>query len=161
VSSSGGPTLEISNDNPTTVLSSITSFLSKGGSLGTLLSSFIFGILGSLTIGVGNIINAVVTFITTPFVEFADAVGSFASGLITSPLSILETTAQTSATSIAAQFGWLAFPVGVLVILGVLFAINSYREQQETGDTIPGLPFDVPDIGPFEIGTTEEGEDEQ
>jgi len=75
-------------------------------------------------------------------------------------VGILETTAQTSATAISAQFGWLAFLVGVGVLLAALYAVNQYLEQPETGDTFVGLPFDTPDVGPFEIGVTEEGEDE-
>lgn len=160
-SSSGSPTFNPEDDSPMTVTSSVTSFISAGGKLWVLLTSFIFGILGNLAFGVGNIINAVVAFFTTPFTEGGDAIAKLFSGLLTSPATILESTALTSATGISAQFGWLAFPVGLAVVLGGLWMINSYREQQETGDTIPGLPFDVPDVGPFQLGTTEENEDEQ
>lgn len=153
--------LSLSSSEPTSILSAITTYLDQGGSLGTLLSSFIFGIGASLFIGAANIINAVVTFLTSPFTAAGEAIGELFSALLTDPLTILSTTAQASAQGIAAQFGWLAFPVGVGIVLGALYMINEYRERRETGDTIPGLPFDVPDVGPFQIGTTEEGEDER
>ncbi len=154
------PRVDLGDGSPTAVLSGVTSFISQGGQLGTLLSGFIFGLGGSLFLGVGQIINAVVTFITTPFLEGGRAVATLIGGLLTSPVGILETTAQTSATAISAQFGWLAFLVGVGVLLAALYAVNQYLEQPETGDTFVGLPFDTPDVGPFEIGVTEEGEDE-
>jgi len=63
------PRVDLGDGSPTAVLSGVTSFISQGGQLGTLLSGFIFGLGGSLFLGVGQIINAVVTFITTPFLE--------------------------------------------------------------------------------------------
>lgn len=153
--------ISLGSGSPTDVLSGVSSFIANPNTtLGTLLSSFVFGLIASIWYGVVEIINAVVTFITTPFIEGGQAIAAFFSGLLTSPLSILDTTALASAEGIAAQFGWLAFPVGVAVVLGVLWMINKYREDPETGDTFPGLPFDTPDLGPFEIGTTEDGEDE-
>jgi len=155
------PSLDVGSGSPSGILSGVSSFIANPNTeLVTLLSTFLFGMIASLWYGTVEIINAVVTFITTPFIEGGKAIAAFFSGLLTSPLSILETTALASAEGIAAQFGWLAFPVGVAVVLSVLFMINRYREEPETGDTFPGLPFDTPDIGPFEIGTTEEGEDE-
>ena len=153
--------LDLGSGSPTAVLSGVTTFLSNGGKLGVLLSSFIFGTGASIYVGVGEIINAVVTFITTPFIEAGRAIGALFGGLLTSPLTILDVNAQASAEGIAAQFGWLAFPVAVVMILVVLFAVNYYREQPETGDTIVGLPFDVPDLFGVQIGTTEENEDEE
>jgi len=152
---------DLGDGSPTAVLEGVAGFVSGPGTLGQLLSSFIFGIFASLFLAAGKIINAVTTFLTSPFTAAGEAIGTLFSGLLTSPVSILETTAQTSGQAISSQFGWLAFPIGALVILGVLYMINEYRERRETGDTVPGLPFDVPDIGGLEIGTTEEGEDER
>jgi hypothetical protein len=155
------PTLEISDNSPTSILSAVTTFISSGGKLGTLLSSFIFGIGASIFIGVGRVVNAVVTFVTTPFIAGGEAVAALIGGILTSPVRILEQTAQESARAISVQFGWLAFLVGVGVVLTALYAVTRYLEEEETGDTFPGLPFDTPDLGPFEIGVTEEGEEDQ
>lgn len=152
--------LELGDGSPTAVLSGVTTFVSGPGTLGNLLSSFIFGIFASLFLAVGKIINAVTSFITSPFTAAGEAIGELFSDLLTSPTDILGTTAQESGRAIAEQFGWMAFPIGVGVVLLALFMINWYRERPSTGDTIVGLPFDVPDIGPFEVGTTEVGEDE-
>ncbi|MFC3476284.1 hypothetical protein [Halobacterium litoreum] len=153
--------LSLGDGSPTAVLSGVTSFISAGGKLGNLLSGFVFGMGASLYIGVGRIINAVVTFITTPFESGANAIGTLISGILASPAEILEITAQTTGVRISEEFGWLAFAVGVAVVLGSLYMVTQYLEQEETGDTFVGLPFDTPDLGPFEIGVTEEGEDEQ
>ena len=158
--SSSSDGLQLANDNPTTVLSSVSKYLANGGKIVTLLSTFIFGIGASLFVGVGKIINAVVDLITTPFTELAGSIAALMGGLLEEPAGVLEKTAQASAQAIAAQFGWLALPVGVAVVLVSIYMVVQYLEQPETGDTIVGLPFDTPDIGPFEIGVTEEGEDE-
>jgi len=155
------PRVDLGDGSPTAVLSGVTSFISQGGQLGTLLSGFIFGLGGSLFLGVGKIINAVVTFVTTPFLEGGRAVGQLITGILTSPATILDQTALASAEGIAAEFGWLAFPVGMGVVLVSLYLVVQYLEQRETGDTFVGLPFDTPDVGPFEIGVTEEGEEER
>lgn len=155
------PSLDVGSGSPSGILSGVSSFISNPNtSLGTLLSTFVFGMIASIWYGVVEVINAVITFITTPFIQGGQAIAALFSGLLTSPLDILDVTAQASAEGIAAQFGWLAFPVGVGIVLVVLYLVNEYREQRATGDTFPGLPFDTPDFGPFEIGTTEEGEDE-
>ena len=152
--------LSLGSGSPRDVLSGIVSFISGGGTLGNLLSGFIFGTMASIFLGIGQIIDAVATFLATPFIEGGQAIGALITGLFEAPATILERTGFASAEAIAAQFGWLAYPIGVGMVLLALYMIVQYLEQRETGDTFPGLPFDTPDIGPLEIGVTEEGERE-
>lgn len=155
------PSLDLGGGSPKDVLSGMISFIQAGGTLGNVLSGFIFGLGASLFLGVGQIIDAVANFIATPFLEGGQAIATLITGLFTAPATILEETAFTSATGISQQFGWLAFLVGVGVVLAALYMVVQYLEQRETGDTFIGLPFDTPDIGPFEIGVTEETEEER
>lgn len=154
------PEFTLQDSKPTTVLSAVVGYLAEGGKIVNLLTGFILGTGASLFIAVGSIINAVVTFITTPFSQGGEALGDLVDNLLSEPAGLIGTVADASGVAISDQFGWLALPTGVGVVLVSLWMINKYREQQETGDTLPGLPFDVPDVGPFQIGTTEEGEDE-
>lgn len=158
---SDDPELDIDSSEPTEVNSSVVNFLSDGGDVATVITGMITGLGTSVFIGIGDIVNAVVGFITSPFKGGADAIEKLISGILGSPGEILDTTAQTTGTAISEQFGWMAYPVGVAVVLGSLYLVVQYLEQRETGDTFVGLPFDTPDFGPFDIGVTEEGEDER
>jgi len=153
--------LDLGDGSPDAITKGVSSYLtSSGTNVGTALSTFILGLIASLWYGTVEIVNAVVGFVTTPFSKGGEAVGKLIEGILTEPIGILEKTAQASATAISAEFGWLSFLVGVAVLLGAMYMVVQYLEQPETGDTFVGLPFDTPDVGPFEIGVTEEGEDE-
>jgi hypothetical protein len=149
---SSAESLDLDSDEPTAVLSSVSDFVADDGKLGNLMTSFVFGIFASIYVGIGEIINSVVDFIKSPFDGGAEAITEIVKGLLTEPVSILEETAGTSATAISEAFGPFAFPVGVAVVLLSLYLVVQYLEQPETGDTFVGLPFDTPDLGPFEIG---------
>lgn len=65
---------------------------------------------------------------------------------------ILGAGAEATARSFAGAFnlGPFTFPAAVGISLLVLWMIGRYRDEEETGNLIPGLPFDVPFVGESE-----------
>jgi hypothetical protein len=84
------------------------------------------------------------------------------SATILEPLGIIETTAQTSAASISSQFGPFALLAGVGVVLGAFLIINRFLQIESTSNIIP-LPtdLDIPDIGPLDVGTDEDDQNDE
>jgi len=68
---------------------------------------------------------------------------------------IVEAGAEATQTSLQGQYsvGPLTFALAIGSVLLGLYVIAQYRDEEDTGNLIPGLPFDVPFIG-------EEEEDE-
>ncbi|SMO91378.1 hypothetical protein [Halorubrum cibi] len=148
--------------SPNTVLTGTIGYLNADGTLGTLLQGAIFGTLVSVATGGVDLIQSVFGLVVAPLDAMAAAIGEFIDATVLEPLGIISTTAETSATSIAAQFGPFALLTGVGVVLGAFWMITQFLEQEETSDTlaIPGFP-DIPAIGPIDVGVTEEGEEDE
>lgn len=134
------------------VLASITNYLSSGGSVATLLSSSILGLVVSPFVGAIDIINAIVGFFTTPFEEVADAVATLSSAFFEEPGQLISRGFEISASTLSTYFGdtfagLFAGPIGIGLVMLSLYLIIQYLEVPETGDTLPAVPIDVPFLG--------------
>lgn len=148
--------LDLGDGSPTSVLSGATNFFSEGGNIGTAINGMVLGLVASVYIGFTTVLNALVDLIVAPLASFGEELAVLIAGLL--PGEILSVTQSTSATQISVQFGWLAFPVGVGMVLVTLMMVTIYRNEDETGDLIPGLPFDAQDVTFGLLGTEEEAE---
>ncbi|WP_066415383.1 hypothetical protein [Halorubrum aethiopicum] len=148
--------------SPNTVLTGTIGYLNADGTLGTLLQGAIFGTLVSVATGGINLIQSIIGLVVAPLDAITAAIGQFIDATILEPLGIISATAETSATSISAQFGPFALIAGTGVVLGSFWLISTYLQQEDTSDTlaIPGFP-DIPAIGPIDVGVTEDGEEDE
>lgn len=77
--------------------------------------------------------------------------GNLVASLIGGPARILDAGAAESAESLTggvwAQFGPFAFVVAVAVLVGAAFLVSYWTNDEDTGNVIPLIPFDLPLIG--------------
>ncbi|WP_158855602.1 hypothetical protein [Halorhabdus sp. CUG00001] len=165
--SSSGADLE---DTDTTSLFnwSSTQLNDNDWGIGNFLKAGIGLTIVGLFTGVMDVFNAIITFITTPLTSAGESVSNLFSGLIDSPVQILQTTAGVTGDEIAATFtgflGPFAFPVGVAAVMASLYLVTIYLEDRQTSDIFPGsfTDIDVPEFIPIigDPGVQETGEDE-
>lgn len=89
------------------------------------------------------------------FNSFAEAVGALVASFVLEPLGIIQAGAQISAAELR-QFGILAFIAGLVLVLLGYWIINTYLNEEETSNFLPGLPFDVPFVGVEEEADAED-----
>jgi hypothetical protein len=157
--------LDVGSGSGQDVLNGVSDFLDSGGTIGTLLTSSVIGLIVSPIIGLIDLIDAVFAFFSVPFAETADSVADLQGAFLQAPARLLESGAQISESAIASVFGEtvagiFALPITVGIVVLSLFMVVQYLQEDETGDTLPGLPVDVPDVFGLELGVQEEGEDE-
>ncbi|GGK64623.1 hypothetical protein [Haloarcula sebkhae] len=149
MSSSSDPSLSLGDGSGKETLSGITTFLQADGDAGKVLSASIIGLIVSPVIAVVDVIYAVANFFSQPFNSAGDAIGSLLEGLFEAPGNLLIAGAEVSENVLRSIFsdtlaGLLAFPVTVALVIAGLFLVVRYLNEDETGDTLPGVPFDVP-----------------
>jgi hypothetical protein len=85
------------------------------------------------------------------FDGFAEGVQVLISGFLEAPGQILIAGGQESARSLTqgvwAQFGPLTYIIAVGVVGGAAYLAAQAREEEATGNFVPGIPFDVPYLG--------------
>lgn len=141
--------LELGDGSGQESLSGITNFLQAGGDAGRVLSASIIGLIVSPVVAIVDVINAVANFFAQPFNSAGDAIGSLLRGLFEAPGDLLIAGADVSEAALRSVFGdtlagLLAFPVTVGLVLIGLYGVVLYLREDESGDTLPGLPVDVP-----------------
>ena len=104
--------------------------INDGWNIGKFLKSGIGLLIAGVFALVFDVLDAIVSFIEAPLRGAGSAVGALFSGLLTSPVSILSSTATTTGTEISATFtgflGPLAFPVGVASVMGGLYIVPAH-----------------------------------
>lgn len=143
------PSLDLGTADGQDTLEGVTTFLQAGGSAGTVLSASFIGLVVSPFVALADIIDAIGTFFEEPFTGAGEALASLLEGLFEAPGGLLTAGADISETALRGALGdslagAIAFPVTVALVMGALFMIMLYLREDETGDTLPGLPVDVP-----------------
>lgn len=149
MSSSDPPSLSLGDGSGQGTLSGITTFLQNGGDASKVLSASIIGLIISPVIAVADVVYAVGNFFSQPFDSAGDALGALLEGLFEAPGSLLTAGADISETALRGVLGEslagiLAFPITVALVMAGLYMIVVYLREDETGDTLPGVPVDVP-----------------
>jgi hypothetical protein len=159
------PSLDLGSGTGTDVLGGIVTFLQGGGSVTRVITGSFLGLLVSPFVAFADIINAIGTFFSAPLSAGGTTIAKFFTGLFAAPLDLLAAGADISESALETFLGGsiagiLAYPITLVLVMFGLWIIIQYLQEPETGDTIPGLPFDIPDVGPFEFGVQEEDADE-
>lgn len=153
MSSSDDTTISLTNGDGTvtgtSTLSGIVNYLSAGGSAATLLGASFLGVIVAPLVAVVDVVQAVATFFSEPFQGAGEALGALLEGLFEGPGDLLTAGAAISESSLRVVFGdtlagILAFPITVALTLIGLYLVVRYLREDETGDTLPGVPIDVP-----------------
>jgi hypothetical protein len=149
MSSSGDAEVNLGDGSGTGVLTGITNFLQAGGSAGTLLSASFLGLVISPFVAFGNVIQAIGVFFAAPFSGTGEAIAALLAGLFQAPGDLLVAGADITEAALRASLGdsfaaILAFPITVAMTLVALYLIVLYLREDETGDTLPGVPVDIP-----------------
>lgn len=160
MSSSSDPSLSLGSGSGTDTLSGIVNFIQGGGSPITVITASLLGVITSPFVAFADIVRAVTTFFTTPLTAAATAVGDLQVGLISGPIDVLEAGAAVTSAAIIGLgeglVGLFGLPISVGLVMLSLFLVVQYLQEDETGDTLPGLPIDIPtDI----LGVEEEDPD--
>lgn len=151
------------NPSPNEVLTGTIGFLNAEGTLGTLLQGAIFGTIVSIATGGIDLIQSAFDAVVRPLDALVDAGIAALEAAVEAPLSIISGegegiggVAETTMLAVQNQFGILALPVGVAIVLGTFWIVIQYLEQDESPDAtlVPGAP-DIPSIP---IPFTDEGE---
>lgn len=153
-------TLDTGDGSPMAIIKGVTNYVSAGGKVSTLLLGGVFGTILSGFEGVTNVIQSVFGVTASVIENIGDASVQIVSGLVTDPLAIVSTGSQVTQNALA-DYGIVAFLLGVAIILASFWMIIQFLEEEETPDILgaPGLP-DIPPIGPLDFGVTEENEEE-
>ncbi len=154
-------TLDLGDGTGTSVLNGIVNYLQAGGSVTRVITASLLGTIVSPFIAVGDVIAGVGTFFSTPFQAGGEAIGSLFQALLEGPADLIAAGSAVSQNVLETFLGEslagvLALPVATGVVMLSLFIISTYLNERETGNTIPGLPVDVPDVGPLDLGVEEE-----
>ena len=141
--------LDLGSGNGTDVLGGMVNFLSSGGSPVRILTASILGVVVSPFLAFADIVSAIGTFFATPLVETASSIGSLQAALFQAPADLVSAGFGVSEDVLATFLsdslaGLFAGPVAVGMVMLSLFLVVQYLQEAETGDAIPGLPFDIP-----------------
>lgn len=122
-------------------------------------------IVNVLTAGIGAIIAAWLTgaadlgievwqTVTNPLDALGDGIGNIVSSTLGGSASIITTGAGNTESALSESL--FAFPIALIIVLGVAWIVAKWAQREATSDTF--LPFSATDI-PI-IGTTENADDD-
>ncbi len=121
-----------------------------------LLKQGIGGSILAVFFGITSGILSVADLVIKPVDAFAGALGDLVNAIVGGPAEIVIAGVEATAQSILGPFnlGPLSFALSIGAVLAGLYLVAQYRDEESTGNLIPGLPTDIPFIG-----ETEEGEE--
>lgn len=125
--------------------------------LAGILKQGIGGVFLAIFIGIVAGINAVVDVVVEPISALGGALAQLVIATFGRPAEIIITGVVQTSQSLAGPFnvGPATFALSILSVLAGLYLVGQFLQEPETGNLIPGLPFDVPFVG-----QEEEGEDD-
>ena len=117
--------------------------------LGGLVKQGVGGTLLAMSTAIISGILSLNDVVTEPLDALAGALAELTVALFGSPAEIVFAGAQATAESLLGPFnvGPLTWALGIGSVLAGLWIIGRFRDEEETGNLIPGLPFDIPFIG--------------
>ncbi|MCO8254543.1 hypothetical protein NKF26_12090 [Haladaptatus sp. AB618] len=122
-----------------------------GGTLENVVPKALLLPVIALFYSIADVIGAFADVPIAIFQGFSESAKLLISGFLQSPGKILTAGAQQSAYTLQngvwAQFGPLTYVLAVAVVVGSALIVARYTAEEETGNLIPGIPFDVPIIG--------------
>lgn len=146
---SSDPTLSLGDGSGTGLLKGITNYLSEGGNPVQVFTASLTGVVVAPFIAFADIVQAVTTFFTTPFIDAGGSIGTLVSTIFEAPAGLVQTGFTVSENVLIVFFGEslagvFAAPVAVGVSLFSLWLVVQYLQEDESGDTLVGVPVDIP-----------------
>lgn len=125
--------------------------------LAGILKQGIGGVFLAIFVGIVAGINAIVDVVVEPISALAGALAQLVVATFGRPAQIIIQGVVTTAESLAGPFnvGPATFALALASVLAGFYLVGQFLQEPETGNLIPGLPFDVPFVG-----QNEEGEDD-
>lgn len=122
--------------------------------LADLLKQGIGGALLAVSVGLISGILSLADLVIKPVDAMATALGDLTTAIFGGPAEIILAGVTATAESILGPFnlGPLSFALAIAAVLAGLWVVGRYRDEEETGNLIPGLPTDIPFIGEDEEG---------
>jgi len=128
------------------------------------LAEVIFRGLGAVILSVGTAVASgiltIADVIIVPVQTLTGAVGQLIDAIFGGAAQIIDFGAIATAISIGPggrfNLGPLSFALGVGAVLLALYAVTAYVSEEDTGNFVPGIPFDIPTPG---FGGPEEDEE--
>lgn len=149
-------TLDTGSGSPQGILEGTTQYFSDGGKAGTLILSTLFGVIVSIATGGINVTQSIFGLIAEPLDSAGTAIADAFETVILEPLGPVVAGSDISSGSLE-QFGVLALPAGIVLLLGSYYIVTVYLKQTDTPDLIPVPGF--PDL-PF-VGVDEDPEEDE
>lgn len=127
----------------------------SAGDLQGLLKQGIGGSILAVFFGITSGILSVADVVIKPIDALGTALADLTTAIFGGPAQIVLAGVEATAESILGPFnvGPLSFALAIAAVLAGLWVVAMYRDEEDTGNLIVGLPFDVPFVG-------EEEEDE-
>lgn len=127
----------------------------QAADLQSLLKQGIGGSILAVFFGITSGILSLADVVIQPVDALGTALGDLTTAIFGGPAEIILAGIEATAQSILGPFnlGPLSFALSIAAVLAGLYVIAVFRDERDTGNLVPGLPFDVPFIG-----ETEEGE---
>ena len=119
--------LDLGTGSGTDVLNGIVNYLSAGGSITRVITASMLGTIVSPFLAIGDIVDGIGTFFSTPFREGGDAIGALFNALLTAPANLLRTGANVTEDTLTiflgdSLAGLLALPIATgMVLLSLWF----------------------------------------
>jgi len=122
--------------------------------LQSLLKQGIGGAILSVFFGITSGILSLADVVIKPVNALGTAVANLTRAIFGGPAEIILAGVEATAQSILGPFnlGPASFALAVAAVLGGLFVVGRYRDEEETGNLLVGLPVDIPFIGEEEEG---------
>lgn len=119
------------------------------GTLENLLQRGIGGTMLAFSVVVIDIIVTAGQVVVQPMSALAGALAVNVDAMFGGPAEVILAGVEATAASILGPFnlGPLSLALAVASVLAAFWVIAVYRDEEDTGNLIPGLPFDVPFIG--------------
>lgn len=119
------------------------------------LAEIIFTGLGAVFLSLGTAIASgvltVADVVIVPIATLTNAVGDLIDAIFGGSAQIIDMGAITTALSIGPgsrfDVGPFTFALAVASVLLALYVVTAYLSEEETGNFVPGIPFDIPTPG--------------
>jgi hypothetical protein len=133
----------------------------NAGSLGAVIFNGLGAILLAIGTGIASGILTIADVVIIPLSALANAAGQLVAAIFGGAAGIIQIGAQTTGVSISPEgmfnVGPFTFALGVGAVLLALYVVVAFLSEEDTGNFVPGIPFDIPTPG-F-TGPEEESED--
>ena len=115
------------------------------------LTRLLFLPIAAFFVQAANAVEALSRIVIDPAIAFGAGVGDLVNSIFGGSVNILDAGSSATVADIS-FFGIGGFPIALGVVFIAAYGLARYTDQEETGNLLPFVPFDVPFIGNDEEG---------